>query len=489
VKNKLALLFGMFVFWCNLASAQTFTFECICAPVTGDTCDICPTNTALDSRTFNGLLVYRNGIPYKWIDEPYTIKRYLNSTLEFLEQIPSPDKVTIAISQTPYWTMSGFVDSTTCFCNTGGGTPGGDSLNGIYTGSGRVPDSTHAVIDSGIVFQGNVPTTFFQIDMDQGLYGTDYYQSDDTLQLLYYDVGGTNKIVVGPAGVEIRADGPDRVTVNGAMRVTDLVTDPSTHIVGTDADGDLNKIVVGVGIDLTNDTLTNSGDLIVFNEGLLGVAAGGANNAIITSNTFGAIGDTIAGGTGIAISESMSLNGGTITITNTGDLLATNEGVTGVAAGGANDALLTSNTSGAVGTTFAGGTGITISESTAANGGTITITSTATGTVTGTGLANKLTIWNNATNTGYGLAFSVDTTNKVLTLGTVGGDATLAFRDTSVLKSFITVNGASFLSMRTPGAGTISGSNFFFGYEAGALQPAVREGWQILGLDTGRCAT
>ena len=107
-------------FLSSSATAQVFTFECVCAHLTGDTCDICPGNSTLASRSFHGLLIRRNGTPYRWIDEPYTIKQYKNQSIQFLEQIPNPDQVTIAKFQTQYTTMQGFVDSTTCFCSLGG---------------------------------------------------------------------------------------------------------------------------------------------------------------------------------------------------------------------------------------------------------------------------------------------------------------------------------------------------------------------------------
>ena len=99
---------------------QTFSFECVCAHLTGDTCDICPGNNLLVSRSFHGLLIRRNGNPYRWIDEPYTVKRYQNESIQFLEMIPTPDQVTIALFQTPFTTMQEFIDSTTCFCGLGG---------------------------------------------------------------------------------------------------------------------------------------------------------------------------------------------------------------------------------------------------------------------------------------------------------------------------------------------------------------------------------
>lgn len=101
-------------------TSQTFTFECVCDHLTGDTCDICPTNSNVVSRSFHGLLIRRNGTPYRWIDEPYIIKRFANTSIQFIEQIPNPDQVTIALFQTPFSTMEGYVDSTTCFCTLGG---------------------------------------------------------------------------------------------------------------------------------------------------------------------------------------------------------------------------------------------------------------------------------------------------------------------------------------------------------------------------------
>lgn len=58
-------------------------------------------------------------------------------------------------------------------------------------------------------------------------------------------------------------------------------------------------------------------DGLVTNEGVLGVGAGGANTATITSNTSGANAVTISGGGILAVTETTSSNGGTITLTAT----------------------------------------------------------------------------------------------------------------------------------------------------------------------------
>lgn len=114
--------------------------------------------------------------------------------------------------------------------------------------------------------------------------------------------------------------------VEGEVRIADLTTDTPTRVVGADADGDIAELgLSGLSIVSGVLTVTADGDGSSTNEGILGVAAGGSNDALLTSNTSGANGVTYAGGTGITISESPSSNGGTITITNAGDLSATNE--------------------------------------------------------------------------------------------------------------------------------------------------------------------
>jgi hypothetical protein len=146
----------------------------------------------------------------------------------------------------------------------------------------------------------------------------------------------------------------------------------------------------GIGFDGTGGspdggslTINNTGDLSEFNEGTLGVGAGSSTTAVISSNTSGANGVTIAAGNGMSISETTSSNGGTITVTAL-DSLATNEGTLGVGAGSSTTAVINSNTSGASGVTITAGGGISVSETTSSNGGNITLTATD-GSVTNEG--------------------------------------------------------------------------------------------------------
>ena len=71
----------------------------------------------------------------------------------------------------------------------------------------------------------------------------------------------------------------------------------------------------------------------ITNEGMLGVAAGGANSATLYTNTSGNVGTSIAGGWGVAISETTSANGGTITIAADSSQVATQYDISGFISG------------------------------------------------------------------------------------------------------------------------------------------------------------
>lgn len=125
------------LFYClalSSSSGQVFTFECKCEHLTGSNCDICGTN--LDGRSFHGLLIKRNGTPYRWIDEPYLVKSLPSQAIQFLEQIPNPDQLTVALFQTQFATMQDFIDSTTCFCGLGG------AMNAVEVDTPIIGDGT-----------------------------------------------------------------------------------------------------------------------------------------------------------------------------------------------------------------------------------------------------------------------------------------------------------------------------------------------------------
>lgn len=101
------------------AQTPTFTFECFCGTLTpaDTTCDIC--NTTTQSRYFKGLLIRRNGVAFKWIEEPYTVIQNFNA-LTFRELIPNPEQIRIEMSGTQWTTIEGFRDSVQCPCAGGG---------------------------------------------------------------------------------------------------------------------------------------------------------------------------------------------------------------------------------------------------------------------------------------------------------------------------------------------------------------------------------
>ncbi len=200
---KIAFTFLCTIFLAGACSGQTFTFSCVCDTIQGVNCDICI--GSVKARSFNGLLIRRNGKAYKWIDEPYMVRKLTGNNVLYIEQIPNPDQITIALNQTPFFTVNGMIDSTMCGCNASG-------------------------------------TTYIE----------------------------------------------------------------------------------GPGINISGDTISCV-DTSFTNEGILGVAVGTSFTSVITSNTSGANGVTLQAGTGIGLSESPATNGGTIEITNTGDLSNTNE--------------------------------------------------------------------------------------------------------------------------------------------------------------------
>lgn len=122
---RVLLSTALAVFFVTIASAQTFTFACMdSTQLTGINCDVCPV-TNITSRSFCGLLIYKSGTPYKWIDQPYTARQKPGNSVEYLEQIPSiqgiqtQDRITISLSGTSFFTVQGMIDSTVCHCATG----------------------------------------------------------------------------------------------------------------------------------------------------------------------------------------------------------------------------------------------------------------------------------------------------------------------------------------------------------------------------------
>ena len=100
---------------------------------------------------------------------------------------------------------------------------------------------------------------------------------------------------------------------SGNMTITNTAPDQTVTI--TNGGG------ITVGGSYPSFTLT-AADQSAANEGILGVGAGGANTSTLTSNTTGQTPVTVSGSTGIGVSESTASNGGTITVAPANDLAA-----------------------------------------------------------------------------------------------------------------------------------------------------------------------
>jgi hypothetical protein len=85
-----------------------------------------------------------------------------------------------------------------------------------------------------------------------------------------------------------------------------------------------NYVTVGITSGANIGFSIADADSVLSNEGVLGVSAGTGSTSIIISNTLDASGVTISAGSGLSISENTSANGGTITLTAL-DESATNE--------------------------------------------------------------------------------------------------------------------------------------------------------------------
>lgn len=332
------------------AQAQTpiFTFECFSnARMTGDSCDIC-VGTTFTSRSFSGLAVYRNGVFNKWIDEPYLIRLRPGNSVEFIEQaVQTPDKITIPLSQTGFSTINGFIDST--FCQ-------GARVQYSFSVSDSLRTAAINYLDT-LTFVGRGGSTVFFDTILQKVVITSPLAT-----------GGTNLSFSGTSSpVTLNSSTGTDVTLTAGAAISLSATGTNLTIINTAPDQTVT-LSAGTGISVTgtypNFTVTNTGDLSATNEGILGVGAGGANTATITTNTSGGNPITISGGGILAVTETTSTNGGTITLTaNEVDGSTTNELQTLSVSGTTTATVTLSNSGGSFSITGAGTSTVGVSGS------------------------------------------------------------------------------------------------------------------------------
>ena len=248
MKQVFAILFFILAFCPAAATAQTFTFECVCDYVVPPDCDIC--NTQVQSRLMNGLLIRRSGAAFKWIEYPYLVKiQGQNAVIQELV-FPNPESVTINLSGTGFATMSEYMDSLQCNCGGGSGPmyiagPGilisGDTIRAVDTSAtNEIQRLDTFSIVSGVLraslLNDGVPFSSVTLPVADGSEtkvnaGTAIGVSGNGTVATPYVVSNTADLSVTPGGtnalqVALNTSGQTPVFVKGAGQVT--VTESAT---------------------------------------------------------------------------------------------------------------------------------------------------------------------------------------------------------------------------------------------------------------------
>ena len=368
----------LFVLFCSLSgtvAGQTFDFECFGGYLSGTDCQICTGQTT--ARLFSGLIVRRGGVVQKLIDCPYFIRQQ-GSNLVITELIPNPESITINLLSSGYSTITGFRDSVACMC---------------------------ARQDSSWIGGGGG--------------GTDLTYSGSSSPVTLNSSTGTDVTVTAGTGVSLSAT--------------------STNLTITNSAPDQTVSISGAGINIVTGTYPNftvtgtEVDGLVTNEGILGVAAGGGNDALIISNTSTANGVTIAGAGIVTVTEATSANGGTITVTGTEvDGSTTNEIQTIANTSDATSHTATlSNSGGSI--QLIEGTGVGLTTGGTGLNGTVTITNSApdqTVSISGAGINIVTGTYPNFTVTGTEVD-GIVTNEGDLTVGAGGSNTSTIVSNTS----------------------------------------------------------
>jgi hypothetical protein len=370
----------------------------------------------------------------------------------------------------------------------------------------------------------NSPDAPFTMDRSLNVNGNKFYIGDNSDSTLF-QIDGTNDRV----GIGTTTPGR-KLTVNGEVEIIDLITTNATFAVGADGNGVLSEITIGSGLDLTAGVLTATGgggggstDLsytgtdspitlnsstgtdVTFTEGgIVDITASGTNMTISATEVDGSVTNELQTitNTSNATTHTVTLSntggsvqlveGTNITLTTTGtgadgivtiaaatevDGSITNEGILGVGAGSGSTATITTNTSTGNAVTISGAGILAVTETTSANGGTITLTATEVdGSITnegsltvGAGAGNTSLINSNTsgstavTITAAGILTTAEAGN-VITLtatevdGSLSNEGTLGVGAGGASSSTITTNtsGGNAVTINVAGINTIS---------------------------------
>lgn len=331
---KSALIGIMLMLCAGFARAQTYTFECVSsAAMYADSCEGCGV-WQVQSRSFDGLVIYHDSVYWRWIEIPYTLK-VRGDTIDIWEHTspPSriaknyffPDRVSIRLAQTNFSTMQGFIDSTWCNRPAKGGAVfhPSDSTNvgAVY------PGDTLTIVGRGlaeVTFDSVLNKYVVNVDSIAGGGGSGTVTSiAATAPAAGFDIAGSPITTSGTFVFTLDNDlaGVEGLSGTGIATRTATDTWATRSITGGTAisviNGDLvagnaqiintapDQIVTIVGSTGTYPNFTVN-DASATNEGSLSVGAGGANNSQIVSNTSGSTPVTIAGVNGILVTEAGS---------------------------------------------------------------------------------------------------------------------------------------------------------------------------------------
>lgn len=319
----LTTLIAIFLAFTAAAQSPIFEFECFSnANMTGDSCDIC-VGTSFQSRSFNGLMVYRLGIFNRWIDEPYLIRLRPGNSVEFIEQIgTNPDRITIPLNQTGFSTISGFIDSTFC---------AGANVDFSFFASDSLRTTAINYLDTIKIVGRGGTTVFFDtltqkyiITSPSAAAGTNLSFTGSSSPVTLNSSTGTDVNFVAGTSISLAATGTDLTITNTAPNINQTVstTGAAGNITLSNGGGTLNLNVNDADANPTNEIQTLS-----YSAPNLSLSGGGGSVAIPQGTVTGT-------GTG----DQVTFFSGTSSITGSSRFTVNNSSLAGLIINGGDGA-------------------------------------------------------------------------------------------------------------------------------------------------------